>query len=90
MPNTTTSRVQQLVTGQRGQLLGFDAREGWKGWDSVTAHMPQSEIQDLISKLRSLSQGVAYYSATFDHLQELIGQAADQVVAERKALLEAA
>jgi elongation factor G len=89
-PNTATSRVQQLVTGRRGQLLGFEAREGWKGWDSVTAHMPQGEIQDLISELRSLSQGVAYYSATFDHLQELSGRAADQVIEDRKAVLEAA
>ncbi len=89
-PNTATSRVQQLVTGRRGQLLGFEAREGWKGWDSVTAHMPQGEIQDLIGELRSLSQGVAYYSASFDHLQELSGRAADQVVEERKATLETA
>jgi elongation factor G len=89
-PNTATSRVQQLVSGRRGQLLGFEAREGWKGWDTVTAHLPQGEILDLISELRSLSQGVAYFSATFDHIQELTGRAADQVIEDRKAVLEAA
>ncbi len=89
-PNTATSRVQQLVTGRRGQLLGFEAREGWRGWDTVTAHMPQGEIQDLISELRSLTQGVGYFSVAFDHLQELTGRNADRVVEDRKGELEAA
>jgi len=90
VPNTATARAQQLVTGRRGQLLGFEAREGWKGWDAVTAHMPQGEIQDLISELRSLTQGVGYFSAAFDHLQELSGREADQIVEDRKGELEAA
>jgi elongation factor G len=42
--------------------------------------MPQAEIQDLIVELRSLSQGVATFSASFDHLQELNGRLAEQVV----------
>ena len=41
--------------------LGFDARPGWKGWDEVTAYMPQSEIHDLIIELRSLTLGVGSY-----------------------------
>tara|TARA_B100000676_G_C18088707_1_gene857466 strand:- start:4931 stop:6886 length:1956 start_codon:yes stop_codon:yes gene_type:complete len=89
-PNSATARVQQLVTGRRGQLLGYEAREGWKGWDEVTAHMPQGEIQDLVSELRSLTQGVGYFGATFDHLQELSGRDADLIVEERKGELEAA
>ena len=89
-PNGATSRVQQLVTGRRGQLLGYEAREGWTGWDSVTAHMPQGEIQDLISELRSLTQGVGYFSAKYDHLQELSGRDADLIVEARKGELEAA
>ncbi len=89
-PNTATSKVQQLVTGRRGQLLGYEVRDGWKGWDTVTAHMPQSEIQDLVAELRSLSQGVASYTASYDHLQELSGRVADQVVEDRKGQLEAA
>jgi elongation factor G len=46
--------------------------------------MPQAEIQDLIIELRSLSQGVATFHASFDHLQELSGRLADQVVKSRK------
>ena len=90
VPNTATSRAQQLVTGRRGQILGFEAREGWKGWDTISAHLPQAEILDLVSELRSLSQGVASFEASFDHLQEISGRIADQVIEERKGQLEAA
>ena len=79
-----------MVTGRRGQILGFEAREGWKGWDTVAAHMPQAEILDLVSELRSLSQGVASFDAVFDNLQELSGRPAEQVIEERKGQLEAA
>ena len=27
--------VNAIVSQRRGQLLGFDAREGWQGWDVV-------------------------------------------------------
>ena len=90
VPSGATSRAQQVVTGRRGQILGFEAREGWKGWDTVAAHMPQAEILDLVSELRSLSQGVASFDAVFDHLQELSGRPAEQVIEERKGQLEAA
>ena len=89
-PNSATARVQQLVTGRRGQILGFEAREGWKEWDTVTAHMPQGETLTLISELRSLTQGVGYFDMSFDHLQELTGREADQIVEDRKQHLEAA
>ena len=89
-PAGATSRVQQLVTGRRGQLLGFEAREGWKGWDSVTAHMPQGEIRDLIGELRSLTQGVASFTTAFERLQELTGREAERIVEERREELEAA
>lgn len=89
VPNDATARVQRLVTGRRGQLLGYDARPGWDGWDEVSAYMPQSETHDLIVELRSLSQGAGGYSAVFDRLQELTGKPADKVVEARKAALEA-
>jgi len=85
VPSDFTNKVHGLISGRRGQILGFDAKPGWRGWDQVTAMMPQSEIQDLIIELRSLTQGVATYYAGFDHLQELAGRLADQVVEHQKA-----
>jgi elongation factor G len=65
--------------------MGFDARPGWKGWDTVEAQMPLAEIADLIIDLRSLTQGVGTFEMAFDHLAELTGKLADQVVATKKA-----
>jgi elongation factor G len=42
--------------------------------------MPQAEIGDLIVELRSASSGVASFKATFDHMAELTGRLADDVM----------
>ena len=73
------------MTGHRGQLLGFDGREGWPGWDTVKAHMPESEMASLIIELRSATAGVGTFTFALDHMAELAGRAADHVVAGRKA-----
>jgi elongation factor G len=88
VPNETTSKINAVVSGRRGQLLGYDAREGWKGWDTVVAEMPRNEISNLIIELRSLTQGVGTFEVEFDHLQELSGKIADQIVADRKKAKE--
>ncbi len=85
VPSDATSRVNQIVTGHRGQLLGFDGRDGWPGWDTVKAHMPESEIGSLIIELRSATAGVGTFTFTHDHMAELVGRTAAQVVATRKA-----
>ena len=85
VPSDTTSRINQIVTGHRGQLLGFDGRDGWSGWDTVKAHMPESEIGSLIIELRSATSGVGTFTYSHDHMSELVGRAADQVVTARKA-----
>lgn len=85
VPQEFTSRVQRLVSGRRGQILGFEPKEGWKGWDEVSSHMPESETLDLINELRSLTQGTATFNWEFDRLQEFSGKEADQVVANRAA-----
>ncbi len=85
VPSDATAKVNAMVSSRRGQLMGFDARAGWKGWDTVEAQMPLAELSDLIIDLRSLTQGVGTYEMAFDHLAELTGKLADQVVATAKA-----
>lgn len=80
VPNAFTSRVQRIVSGRRGQLLGFDAKPGWDGWDNVEANMPASELHDLIVELRSVTLGLGTYTSRFDHLQELTGKLAEKVL----------
>jgi elongation factor G len=85
VPSDATARINQIISGRRGQILGFDARSGWDGWDLVQAHMPESELQNLIVELRSATAGVGTYTAKFDHLAELTGKLAEQVLASHKA-----
>lgn len=79
-PNEATAKVNAIVSARRGQLLGFDARPDWPGWDEVQALMPEAEIGDLIIELRSATAGVASYTSEFDHMAELSGKAADQAL----------
>jgi elongation factor G len=83
VPNSFTSKVQRLISGRRGQILGYDAKDGWTGWDTVSANLPQSELHDLIMELRSITLGVGTYTERFDRLQELTGKLAEKVMASR-------
>jgi elongation factor G len=85
VPNAFTARVQRLISGRRGQILGYDAKPEWTGWDVVNAYLPESELHDLIVELRSLTLGVGNFARRFDHMQELTGRLADKIVASRTA-----
>ncbi|MER9107078.1 elongation factor G [Mesorhizobium sp. M0848] len=79
-PSDATSKIIALIPQRRGQILGYDARPDWPGWDVVEATMPQAEIGDLIIELRSATAGVASYRAVFDHMAELTGRLADEAM----------
>jgi elongation factor G len=84
-PSEATAKINAIMSGRRGQILGFDTREGWEGWDVVRAMMPESEIGDLIIEVRSATAGVGSFTFKFDRMAELTGRPADQIVAARKA-----
>jgi len=81
VPSEYTPSAQRLLTGRRGRILGFGERPGWSGWDDVEAQMPQTELQDLIIELRSLTMGLGTYRHSFDHLAEVSGNAIAQAKA---------
>ena len=83
VPNAFTARAQRLISGRRGQILGYDAKPDWPGWDVVKAQLPRSELHDLIVELRSLTLGVGSFARQFDHMQELTGRPADLVIKSR-------
>lgn len=80
-PSEYTAKVLQLISGKRGQIQGFEASEEWKGWDQVTAYLPQAEMHDLIVELRSLTMGVGFFRWDEDHLQEVPDKLRDGVLA---------
>jgi elongation factor G len=84
-PNDATAKINALMSGRRGQILGFDTRESWDGWDVVRAMMPEAEIGDLIVEIRSATAGAGTFKFKFDHMAELTGRTADQIVTARRA-----
>jgi elongation factor G len=89
VPADFTAKIHGLISGRRGQIVGFEPKPGWEGWDEVKCRMPQAELGDLIIELRSLTFGVGSFVWSFDHLQELTGKSAEKVIQERRDALEA-
>ncbi len=80
-PSEFTSKTLQLITGRRGQILGYDHIPGWKGWDCVSGYLPQAEMHDFIIELRSLTLGVGFFDWQYDHLQEVPDKLANAILA---------
>ncbi len=82
VPSEATPKINGMISSRRGQILGFDGRPGWDGWDVIEAHIPEAEIQDLIIELRSATSGAGSFEAKFDHLVDLTGKLAEQITAD--------
>ena len=83
-PTEATAKINAILSARRGQILSFDTREGWQGWDCVRALMPESEIGELIVELRSATAGAGSFTRRFDHMAEVTGRAADQIIAAHR------
>ncbi len=83
-PTDATAKINAILSARRGQILGFDTREGWPGWDCVRAMMPEAEIGELIVELRSATAGAGGFTRQFDRMAEVTGRAADQIIAAHR------
>ncbi|MBT1510866.1 elongation factor G [Bradyrhizobium sp. SRL28] len=83
-PNDATAKINAILSARRGQILGFDTRDNWPGWDCVRATMPEAEIGDLIVELRSATAGAGSFTRQFDRMAEVTGRAADQIIAAHR------
>jgi elongation factor G len=84
-PAEFTSKTLQLITGRRGQILGYESVPGWKGWDSVSGYLPQAEMHNFIVELRSLTLGVGFFHWKYDHLQEVPDKIANDILTTAQA-----
>ena len=82
-PAGTGSKAGSVLSARRGQILGLNPHPDWARWERVEALIPESALHGLDAELRSLSQGLANFTAAFDHLAELSGKPADEVVKAR-------
>lgn len=82
-PAGSGSKAGSVVSSRRGQILGLGPHPDWDGWERIEAMLPEAGLEGLDAELRSLSQGLAGFTAEFDHLAELGGRQADEVVKAR-------
>ncbi len=82
-PSDCLARITAIVSGRRGQILGYDGRPDWEGWDLFRALIPEAEMDGLIVELRSATAGVGTFTQKFDHLAEIVGKPAEAIVAHR-------
>ncbi|MBU3991694.1 MAG: elongation factor G [Alphaproteobacteria bacterium] len=85
-PSGTGSKAGSVLSGRRGQILGLAPHPERARWERVEALLPEAGLHGLDPDLRSLSQGLAEFAATFDHLAELGGKQAAEVVKSQAAL----
>ncbi|MCJ2181017.1 elongation factor G [Novosphingobium album (ex Hu et al. 2023)] len=88
-PPGTGSKAVAVLSSRRGQIAGLSPSPDWERWERVEGLLPEASLQGLDAELRSLSQGLAQFSARFDHLAELTGKQANEVVLARKVLATA-
>jgi elongation factor G len=82
VPTSFTSNVLKLISTHRGQILGYEGKAGWQGWDVVSAYIPEAEMQKLILELRSLSMGVGTFNWKYDHLNPVPDELRDRILAD--------
>lgn len=89
VPSVYSGALVPAVSSMHGQVLGFDRDPSAKGWDIFQALLPAPALDGLINTLRSATQGLGYYTSTFDHYEELYGREAETIVAEQATALSA-
>ena len=81
VPQDGTPAAQRLLSGRRGQILGFAEKEDWPGWDEVQALVPEAEILRYSTDLRSMTQGRGSYELKFSHYEEVPEHIAKEIIA---------
>jgi len=81
IPNPYTASVLKLISGRRGQILGYDGKADWSGWDLVWGYVPQAEMQTMILELRSLTMGVGFFQWSYDHLDPVPEKLTEKILA---------
>ncbi len=78
-PTQYTAGILGQITTRRGQILGYGPTTSRRGWDEVTAYVPQRELWDYITDLRSLTHGLGSYTTRFSHLSPVPATLADEL-----------
>jgi len=88
-PEGTGSKAGSVLSARRGQILGLSPHPEWPRWERVEGLLHEAGLHGLDAEMRALSQGLAHFEATFDHLAELAGRQAEEVVKAQREMASA-
>jgi elongation factor G len=83
VPDETASAILGGISGKRGHVLTFEPSET-KGFARLRAHVPQAEVRNYITELRTATSGLGTYSwqhERFDPAPAKVAQAMREAVA---------
>ncbi len=87
VPETYMGEVNRDLNGRRGRVLGMDTDGEFQ---VIVAHVPQAELFNYATELRSLAQGRGSFTATLDHYEDVPSHIAEKVIESHRKELEAA
>jgi elongation factor G len=87
VPDEAMGDVMGDLSSRRGRIVGTDSKGQFA---VVKAQIPLSELYKYSTHLRSMTQGRASHSVTFDHYQEVPGELAAKIIEQAKKEAEEA
>ena len=88
VPERYMGDVNRDLNSRRGRVLGMDA--AGDGMQVVRALVPQAELANYATELRSLTHGRGTFTASLDHYEDVPSHIAQRVIDAHKKELEAA
>ncbi|SMH36953.1 elongation factor G [Maritimibacter sp. HL-12] len=70
VPSVFSGGLVPVVSGLKGQVLGFEAHDNAAGWDVFQALLPMAAEDALFNTLAGATRGTAWFVSTFDHYEE--------------------
>jgi elongation factor G len=87
VPEAYMGEVNRDLIGRRGRVLGMDTDGDIQ---IITAHVPQAELFNYATELRSLAQGRGAFRAELDHYEDVPSHIAEKVIDAHQKELAAA
>lgn len=70
VPSQFSGALVPVVSGLKGQVLGFAPHDTAAGWDLFQILLPMAAEDGLFAALAAATRGTAWFTSAFDHYQE--------------------
>ncbi|MEX0284015.1 MAG: elongation factor G, partial [Paracoccaceae bacterium] len=87
VPSIFAGGLVPVISGLKGQVLGFEGHPTAAGWDVFNTLLPAASREELFRTLGSATRGTAWFEAKFDHFEPV---SAEEVARAESASLETA